>query len=99
MIPQRPTHPFDARKLVVTVVGGTVVLLGLLLLVLPGPAFVVLPLGLAILATEFVWARRMLGRVRRAARKTARLGSQSAFMRWVRSLRRRRVFYTIGRGY
>lgn len=34
--------------------------LGLALLVLPGPAFLVIPAGLAILATEFVWARRWL---------------------------------------
>lgn len=40
------------------------VLLGLALLVLPGPALVVIPLGLAILATEFFWARRWLKRAR-----------------------------------
>jgi hypothetical protein len=27
---------------------------------LPGPAFIVIPLGLAILATEFVWAKKLL---------------------------------------
>lgn len=57
----------NARRLVVLVVGGTVVLAGLALLVLPGPAMVVLPLGLAILATEFAWARRLLHRVKAAA--------------------------------
>jgi uncharacterized protein (TIGR02611 family) len=45
-------------------VGGTVVAIGVAMIVLPGPAFVVIPAGLAILATEFVWARRMLVRVR-----------------------------------
>ena len=39
-----------ARKPVVAVVGGTVLLIGIALLVLPGPAFLVIPLGLAILA-------------------------------------------------
>ena len=53
-----------ARKPVVAVVGGTVVLVGIAMVVLPGPAFVVIPLGLAILATEFVWARRWLKRAR-----------------------------------
>jgi hypothetical protein len=43
-------------------VGGTVVLLGVAMIVLPGPAFIVIPLGLAILATEFLWARRWLKR-------------------------------------
>lgn len=53
-----------ARQLVVAVIGGTVVLVGVAMIVLPGPAILVIPLGLAILATEFVWARRLLDRVR-----------------------------------
>lgn len=48
------------RKLIVAVVGSTVILFGLALVVLPGPAVIVVPLGLAILATEFVWARRLV---------------------------------------
>ena len=50
------------RKLIVGVIGGTVVLFGLLLIVLPGPAVIVVPLGLAILATEFAWAGRLIKR-------------------------------------
>lgn len=50
----------QARKLVVGVIGFTVLVIGFCLLVLPGPAFIVIPAGLAILATEFVWARRWL---------------------------------------
>jgi len=57
----------QARRLVIFVVGFTVLLIGLALLVLPGPTFVVIPAGLAILATEFVWARRLLARVKREA--------------------------------
>ena len=53
-----------ARRLIVLVVGLTVVLIGVAMLVLPGPAFVVIPLGLAILATEFVWARHLLHNLR-----------------------------------
>ena len=49
-----------ARRIVVGVVGTTVVLLGVAMLVLPGPAFIVIPSGLAILALEFAWARRWL---------------------------------------
>ncbi len=61
-------HTFrQARRLIVLVVGCTVLLIGLALLVLPGPAFVVIPVGLGILATEFVWARRLLARVKREA--------------------------------
>lgn len=49
-----------ARRIVVGVVGTTVVLLGVALLVLPGPGLIVIPAGLAILALEFAWARRWL---------------------------------------
>ena len=48
------------KRIVVTVVGGTVLFLGVGLIVLPGPAFLVIPAGLAILAIEFAWARRWL---------------------------------------
>lgn len=68
----------QAKRLVVAVVGGTVLLIGLALIVLPGPAVVVIPLGLSILATEFVWARRLLARVKRRARRVApALGGRS----------------------
>jgi len=53
-----------ARRISVAVVGGTVLAIGLALIVLPGPALVVIPLGLAILGAEFAWARRWLRKVR-----------------------------------
>ena len=55
------------RRVIVSVIGATVLLIGVALLVLPGPAFIVIPVGLAILATEYAWARRWLRRVRRMA--------------------------------
>jgi tellurite resistance protein TerC len=61
----------QARRLIVLVVGGTLLLIGLALTVLPGPAFVVIPIGLAILATEFVWARRLLNRIKNEAGRLA----------------------------
>ncbi len=60
-----------AWKLIVLVVGLTVVLLGVVLIFTPGPAFVVIPLGLAILATEFVWARNLLKKVKQHIRERA----------------------------
>ena len=54
-----------ARRVAVGVIGGTVLAVGVAMLVLPGPAFAVIPLGLAILAAEFAWARLWLRRVRR----------------------------------
>ena len=59
-----------AKRIVVAVIGGTVVLIGVAMIVLPGPAVVVIPAGLAILATEFVWAKRLL---ERAKTKSAQL--------------------------
>lgn len=56
-----------AKRIVVGVVGGTVTLIGVALIVLPGPAIVVIPIGLSILATEFVWAKRYLQRGREMA--------------------------------
>lgn len=50
----------NARKVVVSVIGGTVILFGVALLVLPGPGLVTIVLGLAILATEYAFARRWL---------------------------------------
>ena len=54
--------PKTLRRVVVGVIGGTIVLIGIALLVLPGPAFIVIPLGLVVLASEFAWARRLLRR-------------------------------------
>ena len=55
------------KRVIVSVVGATVLLIGIALLVLPGPAFIVIPVGLAILATEYAWARRWLKKARRVA--------------------------------
>jgi tellurite resistance protein TerC len=55
-----------ARRIAIAVVGGTVLLLGVIMLVTPGPALVVIPVGLAILGLEFAWARIWLRRIRRS---------------------------------
>jgi len=49
-----------ARRVIVAVVGITILAIGIAMIVLPGPAVVVIPIGLGILATEFVWAQRLL---------------------------------------
>ncbi len=54
-------------KIVVAVVGVLVTLTGVVMLVTPGPAFVLIPLGLAILSTEFLFARRWLAWARAKA--------------------------------
>ncbi|MBA2242770.1 MAG: PGPGW domain-containing protein [Chthoniobacterales bacterium] len=52
------------RKLIYSVLGLTVLLVGVAMIVLPGPAVVVIPIGLAILASEYAWARRIIRRGR-----------------------------------
>ncbi len=53
-----------AKKFFVAVIGFTLLIVGAAMIVLPGPALIVIPLGLAILATEFLWARRVLQRLK-----------------------------------
>lgn len=47
------------KRITIAVVGFTVLFIGLLMIVLPGPAFIVIPIGLSILATEFIWAKKL----------------------------------------
>ena len=59
--------PTPIRRVVVLIVGGAVLLTGLVMLVTPGPGLVVILVGLATLASEFPWARKLLTRVREEA--------------------------------
>jgi tellurite resistance protein TerC len=54
----------QAKKLVIAVTGFTVLIVGIAMIVFPGPAVIVIPAGLGILATEFIWARRLLKKVK-----------------------------------
>ena len=64
-----------ARKTVIGVVGGAILLIGIALIVLPGPAFIVIPIGLAVLASEFAWARRWLDKARQVLKRKRKRGS------------------------
>jgi tellurite resistance protein TerC len=57
------------KRLIIAVIGFTVLAIGIALIVLPGPAFIVIPVGLGILATEFIWARRLLKKAKMKFRK------------------------------
>jgi tellurite resistance protein TerC len=70
-----------ARRIAIAALGGTVLLVGIAMVVLPGPALVVIPVGLGILGLEFAFARRWLkalkekgayvaGRVKQAASRS-----------------------------
>ena len=53
-----------AKRIVVAVLGVTVLLIGTVMIITPGPAIVVIPIGLMILSIEFTWARLWLRRLR-----------------------------------
>ncbi|HPN36934.1 MAG TPA: PGPGW domain-containing protein [Melioribacteraceae bacterium] len=57
------------RKVFIAIIGFTILIIGLFLVVLPGPAFIVIPIGLSILATEFLWAKKLLNKVKEQIKK------------------------------
>ena len=59
-----------ARRVVVAIIGGSVVVVGILMIALPGPAILVIPAGLAILGIEFAWARRWLRKLKAKTQET-----------------------------
>jgi uncharacterized protein (TIGR02611 family) len=64
------SDPFrKIKRLIIGVIGFTILLIGIILIVLPGPAFIVIPAGLAVLATEFAWARKLLKKVKQQIKK------------------------------
>lgn len=61
----------SVKRVVILILGTGVLLVGIAMIVLPGPAILVIPAGLAILATQFAWARLLLGRMKRKAQELA----------------------------
>jgi uncharacterized protein (TIGR02611 family) len=62
----------QAKRFIIAVIGSTVVLIGIVMLVTPGPGWVVIFLGLSVLAAEFVWARRLLKRLKEKGKEISR---------------------------
>ena len=52
------------RRIIITLIGVSVLIVGIIFIVTPGPAIIVIPAGLAILASEFVWASILLKKVK-----------------------------------
>ena len=95
---RRHSNPAVAltRKVVVTTVGSAVMLAGVIMLVTPGPAFVLIPVGLAILATEWAWADRWLQKAKNQARKAkAKAGAMDPKVRRRRFLLIATVFVLV----
>ena len=61
-----------AKRIAIGIVGGTVLVIGIVMIVLPGPAFIVIPVGLGILGLEFAWARIWLKKAKVKAEEMAR---------------------------
>ena len=54
----------QVKRLIIAVIGFTVLAIGLAMVVLPGPALLIIPVALGILATEFVWAKNLINKVK-----------------------------------
>ena len=76
-----------AYRVIVGVLGGAIAIVGLLLVPLPGPGWLIVFLGLAILGTEFAWAKRLAAYTKRQlarfwawwqARRAQRAATRSA---------------------
>ena len=63
--------PHPIRWVVVATIGGTLVVLGIVFLVLPGPGLPLVIVGLAILASEFAWAQYMLNQIKERSQAMA----------------------------
>lgn len=59
------------KRAIKTVIGFTLLAIGVVLLVTPGPGWLVIFSGLAVLAAEFLWARRLLDRLKSGAGRVA----------------------------
>ncbi|MFH2012273.1 MAG: PGPGW domain-containing protein [Pseudomonadota bacterium] len=57
------------KRLLIIAVGFTVILIGIVMIVLPGPALITIPLGLVILASELVWAKSILNKIKSTLKK------------------------------
>jgi hypothetical protein len=82
----------SSKRVAVTVVGGVLVLIGLVMMVAPGPGILFLVLGFAVLGTEYAWAAAPLDKTKDTAERAGKRAKDEA--------RRagRRVKRTIGRG-
>src|SRR4029077_20098952 len=59
----------QVRRVFRIIAGFTLLLVGAVMLVTPGPGWLVIFLGLGLLAAEFVWARRLMDRIKREGGK------------------------------
>jgi tellurite resistance protein TerC len=70
-----------AKRIVIAVIGGTILLGGVIMLITPGPGVIIILLGLAILAVEFAWARLWLKKVRHSVTPEGRRALHGWYLR------------------
>jgi Flp pilus assembly protein TadB len=68
----------NSKRVLVSVVGGILVVAGVAMLVLPGPGIIVVAIGFVVLGTEYAWAAAALERTKRLAKKTAEVARDGA---------------------
>lgn len=81
------------RQIVIGIIGGTLLLVGVIMLVTPGPGIAFMLAGLAILAIEFAWARIWLRKLKDGVGPSGREAAQKSWTRW-----RQRLFGVRGSG-
>ncbi|MGC3959837.1 MAG: PGPGW domain-containing protein [Verrucomicrobiota bacterium] len=74
------------KKFFIALMGGTVLVVGAAMLILPGPGLLVIAAGLGILATEFLWAKRALCKAKGAVAKAQRKGGWLSWLRRKKSV-------------
>ena len=52
------------KRIAIAIIGFTILIIGVILIVTPGPATIVIPAGLTVLATEFAWAENLLQKIK-----------------------------------
>lgn len=79
----------NGKRVGIAVAGGSLVVLGIALLVLPGPGWLVIFVGLGVLATEFVWAERLLNKAKEKAQQAKDKVLEKKALRTARKVDRR----------
>ncbi len=51
------------KKLIISIIGSLLLIIGIIMIIVPGPAYLIIPAGLGILGTEYLWAKRLHQRI------------------------------------
>lgn len=84
-----------ARRIAVAVLGVSIIFIGVAMIILPGPAIVVIPIGLGVLSTEFVWARSLLHSIKDRLPASFKKGWGSCFFKEDQEIRQRALADTV----